>query len=36
MDEVRIWSVALSQREIQKNMGKKLNTQTLPAGLIAY
>jgi len=36
MDEVRIWSTARSQREIQKNMNKKLNLKRLPAGLIAY
>ena len=36
MDEVRIWSVARSQRDIQRNMGKKINTKRLPAGLIAY
>ncbi|MFQ5790543.1 MAG: LamG domain-containing protein [Acidobacteriota bacterium] len=36
MDEVRIWSVARSQKEIQKKMNKQLNTNRLPAGLIAY
>ena len=36
MDEVRIWSVARTQREIQKSMTKKVNTNRLPAGLVAY